>query len=54
MKETEIMEKFVFSLIDLTDCFHLVDEDVFRKIKTGLLEERSPPPKPGKQRRDST
>lgn len=41
-------------MIDLTDCFHLVEDDVFRKIKTGLIEERSPPPRPDKVRRDST
>lgn len=54
IKEKDIMERFVFGQIDLSDCFHLVDEDVFRKIKTGLIEERSPAPRPGKLRRDST
>lgn len=53
IKEKEIMEKFVFGQIDLTDCFHLTEEDTFRKIKTGLLEERSPPPRPEKQRKES-
>lgn len=54
IKEKEIMEKFVFGQIDLTDCFFLTEEDTFRKIKTGLLEERSPPPRPEKQRKEST
>lgn len=54
IKEKEIMEKFVFGLIDLTDCLYIMDDDLFRKIKTGLIEERSPPPRPEKLWRDNT
>lgn len=53
IREKEIMEKLVFGQIDLTDCFQLTEEDNFRKIKTGLLEERSPPPRPEKQRKEA-
>ena len=54
VKEKEVQEKLVFGLIDLTDCFFVAEDDVFRKIKPGLIEERSPPPRPEKQgRKDS-
>ena len=52
-KEKEVEEKIVFGTVDLTDCFQLIDDDLFRKIKTGLIEERSPPPRPDKVRKDN-
>lgn len=52
--EKEIMEKLVFGQIELTDCYQLVDEDVFRRTKNGLIEERSPPPRPEKIRKGNT
>lgn len=53
IKEKDVMEKFVFGLIDLTDYFYLIDDDLFQKIKTGLIKERSPAPRPEKLRKDS-
>ncbi len=52
IKEKEITEKLVFGQIDLTDCFYLIEDDTYSKIKTGLIEERSPPPRPEKQRKE--
>lgn len=49
IKENEIMEKLVFDQTDLTVCFCITKEDTFLKIKTGLLEERSPPPRKAKE-----
>ena len=51
--EKDIEEKIVFGTVDLTDCFYLMDDDLFRKVKTGLIQERSPPPRPEKVRKDS-
>lgn len=53
IREKEIMEKIVFGQIDLSDCFQIIEDDMFRKTKSGLLEERSPPPRPEKLRKDS-
>ena len=36
--ESEIMERFVFGLVDTTDCLVEVEVDRFRKIQTGLKE----------------
>ena len=52
-KEKEVWEKFVFGMIDLTDCLYMIDDDMFRKVKSGLIEERSPPPRQSKARKDS-
>ena len=38
LKESELMEKFVFGMVDTTECLFLVDVDRFRKIKTGLKD----------------
>ena len=53
IKEKEIMEKLVFGMVDITGCLCPIDDDLFRKTKNGLLEERSPPPRPEKQRKKS-
>ena len=53
LSESELMEKFVFGLVDTTDCHFLIDVDRFRKIKTGLKEIYKPT-RPGKlARKDS-
>ena len=54
ISETEIMERLAFGSIDLTGCFDVVDDGVFRKIRQGLITELSPPPRPAKARTDST
>ena len=53
LSENVLMEKFVFGLVDTTECLFIVDVDRFRKIKNGLRDIFKPS-RPGKlPRKDS-
>lgn len=54
MKEEEIMKMMTNNVIEITnDCFVNIEDNVFRKIRLGVIKEHTPPKGAEERRRQS-
>lgn len=49
--EEETCKYLINNDIDLRECWRIIDDQMFRKIRNGLFEERTPPTNKGRVRK---